>query len=159
MTEVRTRIEPAPSGSIHVGTARTALFNWLFARHHEGSFVLRIADTDAKRATEENYEAVLEDMRWLGLHWDEGPEVGGPSEPYRQSERYDIYAKAAERLLSSGAAYRCYCTAQELEDERTQAQAEKRSPGYSGRCRNLSPEQISAFEAEGRTSSVRFKVP
>lgn len=156
---VKTRIEPAPSGSIHVGNARTALFNWLFARHHRGSFVLRIADTDAKRATQENYEAVLEDMRWLGLEWDEGPEVGGPSEPYRQSERFDRYAEAADELIASGAAYRCYCTAEELEAERTRAQSEKRSPGYSGRCRTLSPEQVAAFEAEGRTSSVRFKVP
>ena len=156
---IKTRIEPAPSGSIHVGNARTALFNWLFARHYGGSFVLRVADTDAKRATEENYQAVLEDMRWLGLEWDEGPEVGGPAAPYRQSERFDLYAEAADKLLGSGAAYRCYCTPEELEAERTQAQAEKRSPGYSGRCRNLSPEQIEAFEREGRASSVRFKVP
>ena len=159
MTQVRTRIEPAPSGSIHVGNARTALFNWLFARHHGGSFVLRIADTDAKRATQENYEAVLEDMRWLGLEWDEGPEVGGPHGPYRQSDRYDIYAEAATRLLDAAAAYRCYCTPEELEAERLQAQAEKRSPGYSGRCRALSEAQRAAFEAEGRPSSVRFRVP
>jgi glutamyl-tRNA synthetase len=118
-----------------------------------------VADTDAKRATEENYEAVLEDMRWLGLEWDEGPEVGGPSEPYRQSERFDLYAKAADQLIDSASAYRCYCTAEELEAERTQAQAERRSPGYSGRCRNLSEDEVSAFEAEGRASSVRFKVP
>ena len=156
---VKTRIEPAPSGSIHVGNARTALFNWLFARHHEGSFVLRVADTDAKRATEENYQAVLEDMRWLGLQWDEGPEVGGPAAPYRQSERFDLYTEAAAKLLSDGAAYRCYCTPDELEAERTQAQAEKRSPGYSGRCRDLSAAQIETFESEGRSSSVRFKVP
>src|SRR3712207_2630615 len=107
---VKTRIEPAPSGSIHVGNARTALFNWLFARHHGGRFVLRIADTDAKRATEENYQAVLEDMRWLGLEWDEGPETGGPHGPYRQSERFDLYDRAARDLVEKGAAYRCYCT-------------------------------------------------
>ena len=157
--QVRTRIEPAPSGSIHVGNARTALFNWLFARHHGGSFVLRVADTDAKRATQENYEAVLEDMRWLGLEWDEGPEVGGPQAPYRQSERFHLYAVAADELIASGAAYRCYCTPEELEAERTRAQAEKRSPGYSGRCRDLSPAEIETFESEGRASSVRFKVP
>ncbi|MDP9066867.1 MAG: glutamate--tRNA ligase [Actinomycetota bacterium] len=156
---VRTRIEPAPSGSIHVGNARTALFNWLFARHHGGSFVLRVADTDAKRATDENYRAVLEDMRWLGLEWDEGPEVEGPHAPYRQSDRFDHYDAAAQQLLASGAAYRCYCTPEELEEERLKAQAEKRSPGYSGRCRNLSPEDIAVFEAEGRPSSVRFRVP
>ena len=158
-SNVRTRIEPAPSGSIHVGNARTALFNWLFARHHGGSFVLRIADTDAKRATQENYEAVLEDMRWLGLEWDEGPEVGGPNGPYRQSERYEIYSEAASKLVDSGAAYRCYCTPEELEAERKQAQAEKRSPGYSGRCRTLRDEEVAAFEAGGRSWSVRFKVP
>ena len=95
MTEVRTRIEPAPSGSIHVGNARTALLNWLVARHFGGQFVLRIADTDAARATQENYEAVLEDMRWLGLVWDEGPEIGGPHAPYRQSERFDLYRSYA----------------------------------------------------------------
>ena len=160
MTEtVRTRIEPAPSGSIHVGNARTALFNWLFARHHGGSFVLRIADTDAKRATEENYLAVLEDMRWLGLEWDEGPEVGGPHGPYRQSERFELYADAAAKLLESGAAYRCYCTAEELEEDRKKAQAEKRSPGYGGRCRDLKPEEISEMEASGRVHSIRFRVP
>jgi len=156
---VKTRIEPAPSGSIHVGNARTALFNWLFARHHGGSFVLRIADTDAKRATEENYQAVLEDMRWLGLEWDEGPEVGGPATSYRQSERFERYSVAADKLIASGSAYRCYCTREELEAERTQAQAEKRSPGYSGRCRNLPADQVATFEAEGRTPSVRFRVP
>ncbi|MFP5352226.1 MAG: glutamate--tRNA ligase [Actinomycetota bacterium] len=157
--QIRTRIEPAPSGSIHVGNARTALFNWLFARRHGGAFVLRIADTDAKRATEENYQAVLEDMRWLGLEWDEGPDVGGPHASYRQSERFDLYQEAAAKLLGSGAAYRCYCTAEELEEERKKAQAEKRSPGYSGRCRSLSQEEIEAFEQEGRESSLRFKVP
>ena len=121
--------------------------------------MLRISDTDAKRATDENYLAVLEDMRWLGLEWDEGPEVGGPHAPYRQSERFHLYTEAAEKLLASGHAYRCYCTAEELEEERLKAQAEKRSPGYNGRCRNLSPEEIEAFEREGRPSSVRFKVP
>ena len=159
MSEVRTRIEPAPSGSIHVGNARTALFNWLFARHHGGSFVLRIADTDAKRATEENYTAVLEDMRWLGLEWDEGPEVGGPHGPYRQSERYDLYSERARDLVGDGFAYRCYCTPEELDEERKRAQAEKRPPGYGGRCRNLTSEQIEAFEREGREHSVRFQVP
>ena len=156
---VKTRIEPSPSGSIHVGNARAALFNWLFARHHDGSFVLRISDTDAKRATHENYLAVLEDMRWLGLEWDEGPEVDGPHAPYRQSERFDLYEEAGQKLIASGAAYRCYCTPGELEEERAQAQAEKRSPGYSGRCRTLTAEQVEVFEREGRSSSVRFKVP
>jgi len=159
MTQVRTRIEPAPSGSIHVGNARTALYSWLYARRHDGSFVMRIADTDAKRATDENYRAVLKDFRWLGLNWDEGPEVGGPQGPYRQSERFDTYREHAEKLLASGAAYRCYCTPEELDAARKQAQAEKRPPGYPGTCRELSTEQIAAHEAEGRTSVVRFRVP
>ncbi len=163
MTEVRTRIAPAPSGSIHVGNARTALYNWLFARHHGGTFVLRVEDTDKARATNEAFAAVIEDMRWLGLDWDEGPEVGGvgrgPFGPYRQSERMDVYAKAAQDLLDSGHAYRCYCTAEELDQRRKEAMAAKRAPGYDGRCRNLTGEQITAFETEGRNSALRFRVP
>jgi glutamyl-tRNA synthetase len=159
MTEVRTRIEPAPSGSIHVGNARTALYSWLFARRNDGRFVLRIADTDARRATDENFRAVLKDLRWLGLNWDEGPEVGGPYGPYRQSERFDLYVEHGEKLLDSGHAYRCFCTAEELDAARKQAQAEKRPPGYPGTCRNLTPEQIAAHEAAGRSSVVRFRVP
>src|ERR687891_509717 len=115
MTEVRTRIEPAPSGSIHVGNARTALYSGVFPRQNDGRFVLRIADTDAKRATDENFRAVLKDLRWLGLNWDEGPEVGGPYGPYRQSERFDLYVQHGEKLLDSGHAYRCFCTAEELD--------------------------------------------
>ncbi len=156
---VKTRIEPAPSGSIHVGNARTALFSWLFARHHGGTFVLRIADTDAKRVSEENYQAVLEDLRWLGLHWDEGPEVGGPNGPYRQSERFHLYTEKANELLDKGYAYPCYCTPEELELERKTAHSEGRAPGYSGRCRTLTDEQRRGFEAGGRTSSLRFAVP
>jgi glutamyl-tRNA synthetase len=159
MATVRTRIEPAPSGSIHVGNARTALYSWLFARQHEGSFVLRIADTDAKRATDENFRAVLKDFRWLGLNWDEGPEVGGAHGPYRQSERFPIYADMAEKLLGSGDAYKCYCTAEELAAARKLAQQQKRAPGYPGTCRNLTAEEIAAHEAAGRTSVVRFRVP
>ncbi|HEV2755902.1 MAG TPA: glutamate--tRNA ligase [Actinomycetota bacterium] len=156
---VKTRIEPAPSGSIHVGNARTALFSWLYARRHGGSFVLRIADTDAKRATEENYQAVLEDMRWLGLHWDEGPEVGGPNGPYRQSERFDLYREKAAELVDAGYAYACYCTPEELEEERRAAQAEGRAPGYSGRCRTLTDEERKSFDDGGRGYSLRFRVP
>jgi glutamyl-tRNA synthetase len=159
MSTVKTRLEPAPSGSIHVGNARTGLFSWLFAKHHGGAFVLRIADTDAKRVSEENYQAVLEDLRWLGLQWDEGPEVGGPNGPYRQSERFDLYAAKAQELVDAGFAYPCYCTPEELDLERKTAQAEGRAPGYSGRCRNLTEEQRKAFEAEGRTYSLRFMVP
>lgn len=157
-TPVRTRIAPAPSGSIHVGNARTALYNWLFARQNGGTFVLRVEDTDKKRATDEAYEAVLEDLRWLGLEWDEGPEVGGPFGPYRQSERMDRYAAAAEDLLAKGHAYRCFCTAEELAERRKQAQAEGKPPGYDGRCRRLSEEEIKSFEDEGREFALRFAV-
>lgn len=151
---VKTRIEPAPSGSIHVGNARTALFSWAFARRHGGSFVLRIADTDAKRVTEENYLAVLEDFRWLGLDWDEGPEVGGPNGPYRQSERYDIYRDHAERLLEGGFAYRCYLTPDEIDAERKASEKEKRRPVY-----RHDEATEARLAAEGRPYSVRFIVP
>jgi glutamyl-tRNA synthetase len=136
----------------------TATFNWLYARKHSGSFVLRIADTDASRATEEAMRSVLEDLRWLGLLWDEGPEVGGPYEPYRQSERFPLYQAAADRLLEQGNVYPCYCTPQELDERRKAAMAAGRPPGYDGRCRNLTPEERAAFEAEGRTPALRFKV-
>jgi glutamyl-tRNA synthetase len=158
-TPVRTRIAPAPSGSIHVGNARTALYSWLFARQNDGVFVLRVEDTDSKRATQEAYEAVVEDLRWLGLEWDEGPEVGGPLGPYRQSERTHRYSAAAAEMYERGDAYRCYCTAQELAERRKVAQAQKKTPGYDGRCRHLSAEQRAAFEAEGRSWALRFKVP
>jgi glutamyl-tRNA synthetase len=159
MAEVRTRIAPAPSGSIHVGNARTALYNWLFARRHGGVFVLRVEDTDIKRVTEESYQAVLEDLQWLGLDWDEGPEVGGVLGPYRQSERRDRYDAVVQTFLDRGHAYRCYCTPEELEERRTRAQSERRTPGYDGRCRSLTDDERAAFEAEGREWAVRFKVP
>lgn len=156
---VRTRIAPAPSGSIHVGNARTALYNWLLARQSEGVFVLRVEDTDKKRATDEAYAAVIEDLRWLGLEWDEGPEVGGDFGPYRQSERGDRYAAAAEDLLSKQHAYKCYCTAEELAERRKAAQASGKPPGYDGRCRRLSEEDRRRFEEEGREYALRFAVP
>jgi glutamyl-tRNA synthetase len=136
----------------------TATFNWLYARKHNGTFVLRIADTDASRATEEAMRSVLEDLRWLGLLWDEGPDVGGPYEPYRQSERFPLYQAAADRLLEQGNVYRCYCTPQELEERRKAAMAAGRPPGYDGRCRNLTEAERAAFEAEGRKPALRFKV-
>ncbi len=151
---VRTRIEPAPSGSIHVGNARTALFSWAFARRHGGQFVLRIADTDAKRVSEENFQAVLEDFRWLGLDWDEGPEVGGPHGPYRQSERFDIYSEHADRLIEDGFAYRCYMNDEEIEAERKRADAEKRRPEFQH-----TEEEAQGFSSEGRPFTVRFIVP
>ena len=160
MTEgVRTRIAPAPSGSIHVGNARTALYNWLYARHHGGTFVLRVEDTDRKRATDDAFAAVLEDLRWLGLDWDEGPEAGGDLGPYRQSERLERYRGAASDLIERGAAYPCYCTPEELDERRKLAQAAGRPQGYDRQCRELSAEQRAAYEAEDRTHVVRFKVP
>jgi glutamyl-tRNA synthetase len=142
-----------------VGLARTALFNWAFARHHGGTFVFRIEDTDAARDSQESYDTLLEVMRWLGFDWDEGPEVGGPYGPYRQSERYDVYADVARKLLEAGRAYHCYCSTEELEERNDKARAEGRAPGYDGHCRELSDEQVAAFEAEGRKPVVRFRMP
>ena len=156
---VRCRFAPAPSGSIHVGNARTALFSWLYARHHDGTFILRVEDTDASRVTEEGYRGVVEDLRWLELDWDEGPDVGGPHGPYRQSERLDIYHEMTERLLDGGHAYRCYCTAEELEERRKTALARGEPPGYDGRCRTRTDEEIAAFQAEGRPFAIRFHMP
>jgi glutamyl-tRNA synthetase len=138
---------------------RSALFNYAFARHYGGTFVFRIEDTDAARNTEASYAALLDTMRWMGLDWDEGPEVGGQYGPYRQSERSEIYADVAKRLKTGGYAYDCYCTAAELEAARERATAEKRTPGYEGTCRNLSAEQIEKYKAEGRTSVLRFRMP
>ncbi|MDQ3646129.1 MAG: glutamate--tRNA ligase [Actinomycetota bacterium] len=159
MAQVRTRIEPSPSGSIHVGNARTALYSWLVARQNHGAFVLRVADTDKSRVTEEGLQSVVEDLRWIGCDWDEGPEAGGDLGPYRQSERYDRYDAVAAGLVASGHAYPCYCTPDELDERRKKAQAERRTPGYDGRCRHLSADERAAFEAEGRAPALRFKVP
>jgi glutamyl-tRNA synthetase len=142
-----------------VGLARTALFNWAFARHHGGTFVFRVEDTDVARDSAESYRTLLEVMRWLGFDWDEGPEVGGPHAPYRQSERYDIYRDVAARLLEAGRAYSCYCTQEELEDRNERARAEGRTPGYDGHCRSLDPAQVDAYEQEGRRPVVRFRMP
>lgn len=156
---VRVRFCPSPTGSPHVGLARTALFNWAFARHHGGTFVFRIEDTDVARDSQESYETLLEVMRWLGFDWDEGPEVGGPFGPYRQSERYEVYADVAARLLAAGRAYHCYCSADELDARNEKARAEGRTPGYDGHCRDLSDEQRAGYEAEGRRPVVRFRMP
>ena len=156
---VRVRFCPSPTGSPHVGLARTALFNWAFARHHGGTFVFRIEDTDASRDSQESYDTLVEVMRWLGFDWDEGPEVGGPFAPYRQSERYDKYADVAARLLEAGRAYHCYCSADELDERNEKARSEGRAPGYDGHCRELGDEQRAAYEAEGRRPVVRFRMP
>ena len=156
---VRVRFCPSPTGNPHVGLARTALFNWAFARHHGGAFVFRIEDTDAARDTEQSYELLLDVMRWLGLDWDEGPEVGGAHGPYRQSERGDIYADVAARLLEAGRAYRCYCSQQELDERRERARAGGSASGYDGHCRELDAEQVAAYEAEGREPVLRLRMP
>jgi glutamyl-tRNA synthetase len=156
---VRCRIAPAPTGYLHVGNARTALYNLLFARHHSGTFVLRIEDTDLKRSTEEAIAIVLDSLRWLGLAWDEGPEVGGEFGPYRQTERMPRYQEAADRFVEEGRAYFCYDTPEELEDRRRAALKRGETPGYDGRCRNLSDAERRAFEAEGRPKAIRFAMP
>ncbi|HEV8563672.1 MAG TPA: glutamate--tRNA ligase [Actinomycetota bacterium] len=156
---VRCRFAPAPSGSLHVGNVRTGLFSWAFARHHGGAFVLRIEDTDQSRVSEKAYQGVLDSLRWLGIDWDEGPDVGGPFEPYRQSQRLAIYRAQADRLLDQGDAYRCYCTEEELRERRKAARERGERQGYDGRCRTLTPEQRAAFEREGRAFALRFAMP
>jgi glutamyl-tRNA synthetase len=153
---VRVRFPPSPSGDLHVGNMRSALFNWAFARHHGGTFILRIEDTDRARSTEESYRGVLADLRWLGLTWDEGPEVGGPHGPYRQSERLDVYADVAARLRAAGAAYDCYCTPAEIE---ARTAAAGLPPGYDGHCRLLTAAEVDAYRAEGRTPALRLRMP
>ncbi|MFC4611671.1 glutamate--tRNA ligase [Streptomyces maoxianensis] len=156
---VRVRFCPSPTGNPHVGLVRTALFNWAFARHNGGTMVFRIEDTDAARDSEESYAQLLDSMRWLGLDWDEGPEVGGPHTPYRQSQRMDIYKDVAEKLMSGGYAYECFCTAVELEARRDAARLAGKPSGYDGTCRNLSAERIARYKSEGRPAIVRFKMP
>ena len=153
------RFCPSPTGNPHVGMIRTALFNWAYARHTGGTFVFRIEDTDSARDSEDSYSALLEALRWLGLTWDEGPEVGGPHGPYRQSQRLDIYADVAERLRVAGYAYQCFCSQDELEARRELAKAESRTPGYDGQCRNLTESQVAAYVAEGRVPVLRFRMP
>ncbi|MGH3362462.1 MAG: glutamate--tRNA ligase [Nocardioides sp.] len=157
MNNVRVRFCPSPTGSPHVGFARAALYNWVFARHHGGTFVFRIEDTDRERSTEESYDAMLETMRWLGLDWDEGPVVGGPHGPYRQSERGELYRDVLAKLRDSKFTYDCYCTTEEV-DARRKAAGSKMQ-GYDGFCRDLTDDQVSAYQAEGRSPVVRFRMP
>jgi nondiscriminating glutamyl-tRNA synthetase len=131
---VRVRFAPSPTGHLHVGGARTAIFNWLFARRHNGAFLIRVEDTDQARSTRESEQMVLDDLRWLGLDWSEGPDTGGPHAPYRQSERRTMYVEAAQQLVANGVAYRCYCSEEELEAKRKQAEAEGRPPHYDLKC-------------------------
>ena len=156
---IRTRFAPSPTGSLHVGTARTALYSYLFARRHGGQFVLRIEDTDAGRNLADSAAGIVDALRWLGLDWDEGYLKGGPHEPYVQTERLDRYHAAVNALVAHGDAYPCYCTNEELEQRRKAAEAHGLPPGYDGHCRNLRPDQVRAYEAEGRRPAVRFRLP
>ena len=150
---VRVRFAPSPTGHLHVGGARTAIFNWLFAKHHHGAFVIRVEDTDQARSTRESEAMVLDDLRWLGLEWDEGPDIGGPHAPYRQSERVEHYARVARELVARGIAYRCYCTEEELEAKRKLAEAEGRPPHYDLTCwKNRRVD-------DDRPHAIRFHVP
>lgn len=159
MSEIRVRFAPSPTGSLHIGGARTALFNWLFARHNNGKFVLRIDDTDTARSTGDSIQQILSAFKWLGIDWDEGPEVGGPYAPYYQSQRFDRYRQAADQLIAAGKAYYCYCTPAELEERRKEAMAAKKAPRYDGRCRHLSQAERARLEAEGRKPVVRLAIP
>jgi len=151
MGDWRVRFSPAPTGFLHIGNARTVLFNWLFARHTDSTFILRIEDTDVARSTQEAIDQIQAVMHWLGLEWDEGPIL--------QSTRFDLYLAAAQRLIDAGHAYDCYCTAEEVQARNEQAQKEGRPPGYDGRCRNLSADERAALAAQGKPRSVRFRTP
>jgi len=153
------RFAPSPTGQVHVGNARTALFNWLFARQQGGVFVLRIEDTDLERS-EVRYETqLLEDIKWLGLDWDEGPDIGGPYPPYRQSDKWQVYRDHAERLVAEGKAYRCFCTAELLDRQREEAMAQHQQPNYPGTCRNLDAKEAARRHAAGEPSAIRLKIP
>ena len=156
--EIRVRIAPSPSGNLHIGTARTALFNYLFAKKEGGKFVLRIEDTDAERTKQEYIDNIFDSLKALGLNWDEGPDVGGPYGPYTQSERFDIYPKYAQILLDKGYAYECWCTNEELEQEKEEAVKNHKPYVYSRKCLNITPEQKEQYIKEGRKPSIRFKV-
>src|ERR1700736_4038188 len=156
---VRVRFAPSPTGQLHIGNVRTALFNWLFARQKGGTFILRIEDTDLERS-EARYETqLMEDLKWLGIDWDEGPDVGGPYPPYRQSDKMDVYRGYAERLIKEQKAYYCFCTAEELERDRQQAMAEQRQPNYSGKCRNIDPAVAEQRRAAGEPAAIRLHIP
>ena len=156
---MRVRFAPSPTGPFHIGGARSALFNWLLARKTGGKLILRIEDTDLERSSRESEENIKNALKWLGIDWDEGIDIGGEYGPYRQTERLPIYAEYTERLLASGKAYRCYCTDQELDAERQKLMAEGQTPRYLGKCRQLTAADEAALLAEGRKPTVRFRVP
>jgi glutamyl-tRNA synthetase len=159
MTDLRVRFAPSPTGHLHVGNARTALFNWLLARGSAGAFVLRVEDTDAERSTLESEQSILEDLRWLGLDWDEGPDRGGPYGPYRQSDRLELYRSAAQELLARGLAYYCFCSPDQLETERRAALAAGAPPRYGGRCRAIDAAEARRRVDGGEAAAIRFAVP
>lgn len=159
MSEVRVRFAPSPTGYLHIGGARTALFNWLFARQMGGKLILRIEDTDTERLKEDSVSQILTSLKWLGLNWDEGPEAGGECGPYYQSERRDLYSKYAQQLLDEGKAYYCFCTPADLEAEREKQRAAKQPFRYARTCRDLDPEVAKARAAAGEPYSVRIKIP
>jgi len=159
MENIRVRIAPSPSGNLHVGTARTALFNYLFAKKNNGKFVLRIEDTDLERSNAAYTQNIYDSLKALGLNWDEGPDVGGNYGPYQQSERFDIYPKYVQKLIESGHAYECFCTQEELEAEKEEAIKNKKAYIYSEKCRHLTPEQREEYIKQGRKPVVRFAVP
>lgn len=159
MSEIRVRFAPSPTGPLHIGGARSALFNWLFARRYGGKFIVRIEDTDLERSSRDSEENILASLRWLGLDWDEGVSVGGPNGPYRQTERLDIYRQYAEQLMKSGWVYRCYCSEEELAAQREAQLAAGALVRYTGKCRNLTEEDRKRLEGEGRKAVLRFRVP
>ena len=158
MPTIRVRFAPSPTGYVHVGNARTALFNWLFARHYSGAFVLRIEDTDIQRSKEEFERQLLEDLHWFGIDWDEGPDKGGDFAPYRQSERKQIYSRLATQLIDQGQAYFCFCTPEQLEQERQEALRAGLQPRYSGRCRQRPREEAGRKVAAGEPAAIRLKI-
>lgn len=159
MSKIRVRYAPSPTGHLHIGNARTALFNYLFARHNDGEFIIRIEDTDLKRNIEGGEKSQLENLAWLGIDWDESPENPGKYGPYRQSERRDTYQPLIDQLLMSNLAYKCYCTSEELEAEREAQRARGEMPHYAGKCANLTPEEQAEKEAQGLEPVIRFRVP
>jgi glutamyl-tRNA synthetase len=157
--KVKVRFAPSPTGDLHVGNIRTALFDWAYARHTGGTFLFRIEDTDTTRVTDEYIQAAIDTLKWLGLNWDEGPEVGGENGPYLQSQRLGIYAEWAQKFLDQKDAYHCYCSAEELEAVREAQRAANVAPGYNGHCRDLTADQIEGYKAEGRLPVVRMRMP
>ena len=158
-SDVIVRFCPSPPGLPHVGLVRTALFNWAYARHTGGTFIFRIEDTDQERDSEESYEQIIEALSWLGLDWDEGPEVGGPNGPYLQSQRLDIYAHWAAKFLAQGDAYHCYCSSEELEASREAQKSAGTAPGYDGKCRDLTADQVADYKSAGREPVLRMRMP